>query len=74
MTKQPLISLKDAQSPLFLGIDVGGTSIKTGLVDDRGATLGFTRVPTEPREPAQQAVDRVRVACRQMLADLRVDS
>ena len=68
MTQQPVISVEDAQLPLFVGIDVGGTSIKLGIVDDRGGTIGFTRVATEPRKPPQQAVARVTAAYQQLLA------
>ncbi|HID23352.1 MAG TPA: ROK family protein [Planctomycetaceae bacterium] len=33
--------------PIFLGIDVGGTNIKAGVVDDDGRTLAQTQTPTE---------------------------
>jgi hypothetical protein len=32
---------KNAQGPLYAGIDVGGTNIKIGLVDDHGATVAL---------------------------------
>lgn len=35
------------QTRLFLGIDLGGTNIKAGIVDDSGHPLGFSTVPTE---------------------------
>ncbi|MCA9178023.1 MAG: ROK family protein [Planctomycetales bacterium] len=73
MTSQPLIPLSDATLPLFIGVDVGGTSIKVGVVDDRGATLGFTRVSTEPYQPGEQAVARVGVALAAMLEDREID-
>jgi glucokinase len=34
-------------SPHFLGIDLGGTNIKSGVVDDRGRPLSSISLPTE---------------------------
>jgi glucokinase len=36
-----------AQSPLFAGLDVGGTSMKGGVVDDGGRPLASVSLPTE---------------------------
>jgi glucokinase len=33
--------------PCYLGVDVGGTNIKAGVVDDLGNSLSFVRVDTE---------------------------
>jgi len=35
-----------AKQPLFAGVDLGGTNIKVGLVDDDGRTLAFHTEPT----------------------------
>jgi glucokinase len=52
------LSPGEAQRPLFVGIDIGGTSIKVGVVDDLGRSLGKASVQTyEERGPAD-AVDR----------------
>lgn len=37
------------QPPFFVGIDVGGTNIKAGVVDDRGESLSKVSVPTEAK-------------------------
>ncbi len=72
MTSQPIIPLAEAEAPYFLGVDVGGTSIKIGLVDNRGATLGFQAIPTdEPHGPAA-AMKRVAEACMGLLTELNV--
>jgi glucokinase len=48
-----LLPLANAQAPFFVGVDVGGTSVKVGLVDDLGRPLAFTSIATEPlRGPA----------------------
>jgi glucokinase len=41
------VPLSRSQLPLFMGIDVGGTNIKFGLVDDLGQTVGFSTCHTE---------------------------
>lgn len=66
----PTISTASAQRPLFLGVDVGGTSVKIGLVDDLGRTLGLTRIPTHPERPTGDAVERIAQACREFLSSL----
>lgn len=49
---RPFLPVAEAQPPLFAGVDVGGTSVKIGLVDDLGRTLGRTSIPTDaPRGP-----------------------
>jgi len=69
-TKQPIISLSEATYPLFLGVDVGGTNTKIGLVDNVGNTLGFVSIVTEePRGPAD-AMQRVVEASKKMLASV----
>ena len=40
------IGLDQAQPPFFVGIDVGGTNIKIGLVDDQGRTLSHQSIKT----------------------------
>ena len=30
------VSVSEAKPPFFVGIDLGGTNIKVGVVDDRG--------------------------------------
>lgn len=67
MTSQPITKLPQSKAPYFLGVDVGGTSIKIGLVDDDGATLGFVSIPTEePKGPAN-AMGRVAEATASLL-------
>jgi len=59
-----------AQRPLFLGVDVGGTSVKIGLVDDRGRTLGLTKIPTFAERSPDDAVRRISAACLEFLQSL----
>ena len=43
----PRVAVEDIERPLFAGVDLGGTSIKIGLVDNQGRTVGATRISTE---------------------------
>jgi glucokinase len=65
-THQPLIPLSEAVEPLFLGIDVGGTNTKIGLVDERGQTLAFEEIETQEPDGPQVAVDRMAEASRRV--------
>jgi glucokinase len=47
-----------AERPLFAGIDVGGTSIKLGVVDNLGRTLGKSAVRTHEERGPTEAFDR----------------
>lgn len=53
--------------PLFIGVDVGGTSIKIGLTDDSGAILDFIAIDTLEPEGPEAAMQRVAHACQQLL-------
>ncbi len=45
--------------PFFWGIDIGGTSIKCGLVDHDGHTLAFEQIPTREADGPEAAVKRL---------------
>ena len=66
------IAITSAHLPFFAGVDVGGTNIKIGLVDDQGSTLGQTSIPTEePKGPAD-AIARVKKALDGLLAETQI--
>ena len=58
--------------PLFLGIDVGGTNIKLGVVDDAGHVVGKTHLETEEERGPADAVARTKWAAGQLLASLKL--
>jgi glucokinase len=62
-----LIDPQLVRRPLFLGFDVGGTSIKLGVVDDLGQTLAYTKIATEEERGPRDAVKRARSAVESML-------
>lgn len=64
------ISAERAQRPLFAGVDVGGTSIKLGVVDDRGRTLDHTSIDTEDQRGPDDAVERIGATLERMLGEV----
>ncbi|MGC4004861.1 MAG: ROK family protein [Pirellulales bacterium] len=56
-------------APYFCGIDIGGTGIKIGLVDDQGRTLGCTSVPTDPQDGFDAALERIIAAIETLTAE-----
>ncbi len=56
------ISLDEASSPFFVGLDLGGTNIKAGVVDDRGQPLSWLSVPTLPEQGPEDAAARMGAA------------
>jgi glucokinase len=51
--------IHEATPPFYWGIDIGGTGIKLGLVDQQGYTVAFESIPTRESEGAEAAMQRV---------------
>ena len=65
----PLISRAKAKSPFFVGIDLGGTSVKLGVVDDRGQTLLRFSIPTETEKGPEDASRRMGLAVHRAIEE-----
>jgi glucokinase len=73
MTRAKTGSSAKSQSPFFVGVDIGGTNIKFGVVDDAGRSLGKSSVPTyEERGPAE-AMGRTIEGVKDLVKSLDVD-
>lgn len=57
----------DAQPPLFAGVDVGGTSVKIGIVDDLGRPLGWTSIATDATRGPDDGTRRIGQAVCQLI-------
>ena len=55
--------------PLFLGVDVGGTNIKIGVVDDEGSTVCYTKFPSQADQSPDPTIERIRPVVEMLLAD-----
>ncbi|MGQ0635030.1 MAG: ROK family protein [Planctomycetaceae bacterium] len=54
--------------PLFLGIDLGGTNIKAGVVNDTGHSLSHVSIPTEAPRGPKVGVENMICAADQAIA------
>jgi glucokinase len=61
------------QPPLFVGVDVGGTNVKLGVVDDRGVLLAKSDFPTCEELGPQYAIDQAREKIAELFARHRLD-
>jgi len=66
------------QEPYFVGVDIGGTNVKVGIVDDNGQTLAFRQTTTEvPRgveaglRNIYQAIDGALSDCQLTMDDIK---
>ena len=69
---QEITPLEKSKLPYFVGIDVGGTNTKIGIVDDSGQTLGEVTIPTIEEEGPQGLISRAGEAIRQKTAELGI--
>jgi glucokinase len=58
--------LKRAKPPFYVGIDLGGTNIKAGLVDDDGNTLAYHTEPTHASRGPEDGAARMGRWLRQL--------
>jgi glucokinase len=68
-----LIPASDAQPPLFGAVDLGGTNIKIGVVDDLGRPLAHTSIPTLEEKGPQQAIARIHDTLDASIAEAGID-
>lgn len=54
--------------PLFVGLDVGGTAMKAGVVDDTGKALASVSLPTEAHRGQEFGLERMCESIRQAVA------
>ena len=52
----------DSHAPYYVGVDLGGTNVKIGVIDDRGKTLAFLSIPTDAAQGAENTTQRMGAA------------
>ena len=58
------MSAADRRPPFYLGIDLGGTNIKSGVVDDRGQALSSVSLETEAEQGPEEGLENLAEAGR----------
>jgi len=48
-----------ARPPFFVGLDLGGTEVKAGVVDDLGRPLSWRSIPTQSEKGPEDAAGRI---------------
>ncbi len=57
----------------YVGIDLGGTFVKGGVVDENGVILSQDKVPTEREQGGDKVVENIARLTKKVLADAGVD-
>jgi glucokinase len=57
--KRSLLPLSEARRPFYAGVDLGGTNIKSALVDDDGRMVAFHTEPTHAARGPEDAAARM---------------
>ena len=68
MSRECDMSVQSSPGPFYLGIDVGGTNIKAGVVDHDGKSLSHVSVPTAAARGPQVGVENIGRAGEQAIA------
>jgi glucokinase len=67
-------NVSSAKKPYFVGLDVGGTNIKIGIVDDTGQTLAYRSIRTEQDKGAEDACGRMASVVRELVEEHGIDA
>ncbi len=59
---------KPSAAPLYIGLDVGGTAMKCGVVDDAGKPINSVSLPTEAHRGQEFGLERMCQSIRQAVA------
>jgi len=62
------MSQKSVRAPFYIGIDVGGTNIKAGVVDDEGHSLSHVSAPTEAIRGPEIGLENIARAAEMAIA------
>lgn len=62
-----LLPVREAKSPFYVGIDVGGTGVKIGIVDDQGRPVAYRKIPTNQQAGAEDGARRIGQAVWQLI-------
>ncbi len=69
-----LICDKEAYSQMYLGVDIGGTSVKFGVIDGSNNIIFKDSIPTKKDMPAHGIIDYIAENCKKIAARYPVSS
>ena len=58
---------------VYLGVDLGGTGIKVGLVTEKGEILAKGQTPTKRERPYQEIIEDIANLCKRVVKDAKAD-
>ena len=67
-----ILPIEQATAPFFWGIDIGGTGIKLGLVDENGYTVAYEKISTNESAGAEAAIKRLSMVVKDIETRLDV--
>jgi glucokinase len=67
------MSVSGHRPPFYLGIDLGGTNIKSGVVDDAGRPISSVSLPTEAGRGPDVGINNLAEAGRRAVAESGLD-
>lgn len=71
-SESPSKTQSSIERPIYVGVDVGGTTIKIGIVDNQGQSLASGHFPTADHLGPQNAVERIRAKIDSLLESLQL--
>lgn len=69
-----LICDKEAYASMYLGVDIGGTNIKFGVIDGFNNIIYKDSLPTHKDNPARAIVDDIASACEDIISRFPITS
>lgn len=63
-----LICDKEAYSSMYLGVDIGGSSVKFGIIDEEYNLIYKDSIPTRISQPAEVIADDIAKMCKKIMA------
>lgn len=70
--KREFVPISSAQPPFFAGVDLGGTNVKAGLVDNAGRPIAYLSVPTRVEEGPEEGARRMGKAVHDVIGEADV--
>ncbi len=68
------VAVAEAARPFFVGIDLGGTNTKLGVVDDQGRVVAQHKMPSQIEQGPEAGARRMGEAVRQLLQELGISA